>query len=192
MNYWRAFVCVLGHVHTRHKLREPRVLNASHSETHQYTRNLQQPAYNDKLTEILQNNITEYQNLFVVKYRHQTFDEISHDQVWMWPHLLHKFQTKKASLPQNIGEIPNLTVLRESKEHLAVTSRNSGYEWNPKGRKYSLNEKFKTIFASFYWLQSQTHPKNCSKDGALNTFGAVRSGLVGDMWSWYLMNLCNK
>uniref|UniRef100_A0A2P2MQC3 Uncharacterized protein n=1 Tax=Rhizophora mucronata TaxID=61149 RepID=A0A2P2MQC3_RHIMU len=32
----------------------------------------------------------------------------------------------------------------------------------------------------FYWLKHQTHPKNCSKDGELKTFTAVRSGLLGE------------
>jgi len=55
-----------------------------YSKTHpMHSRNLQQPAYNDKQTEILQNSVTECQNLFVIEHKHQTFDEISHDQVWM-------------------------------------------------------------------------------------------------------------
>lgn len=38
----------------------------------------------------------------------------------------------------------------------------------------------RAVFLASFWI-IHMHPKNCSKDGELKTFGAVLSGLLGDI-----------
>lgn len=58
------------------------------------------------------------------------------------------------------------------------------------GKKPNRNLKIYVLYHCLF--KHQTHPKNSSKDGELNTLEAARSDLVGEMWSWYLINLCNQ
>lgn len=77
----------------------------------------------------------------------------------------------------------------------AESSKNVG-SWNAKRlqiRKCLLYDYICCFMSTFFLLlkNHQTDPKNCSKDGELNTLEAFRSVLVADMWSSYLINLCD-
>lgn len=114
--------------------------------------------------------------------------------------------SNNADIPWNSGVIQSKSTIwlatinnrtkvqRENKEHWALMSWRIKYEihktQNRETKNPNRNLKIYILYHCF--SEHQTHPKNCSKDGELNTLEAARSDLVGEMWSWYLINLCNQ